>query len=198
MKKKSKQENPSVLPDQLKNMENDFDQFNIYSADYEKDFNVDYTNMDVLLGIINPLKYKKEQDTGNSELNSDMKILLNALHDLEECLIKAGPELKIRMSDFGIPEVKQCIQTRNFALLKENLAVVTKNIDTTVTTLVEYGFSAELRQKIANVNIDNYLLESTNREALQESDNLWSKLVIDKNNKRSGVFKSKSVKEKQS
>lgn len=187
----------SNISDQLKNIETDFDQFNIYSTDYDKSFDVDYTNMDEFLGIINPLKYKQENIPASSELSNELKNLLDALHGLEACLIKAGPELKIRLSAFGIPEVKACIQARDFSILKEKLELVIKNIDMSITTLVEYGFNAELRKRIAEVNIDNYLMETSNREALKDSDTLWNKLVIDGSNKRTGIFKSSSETKKQ-
>lgn len=186
--------NPEI-PKELENIETDFNQFNIYSTDYEKDFEVDYTNMDVLLGIINPLKYKSDLESSSTELNDELKTLINALHELEACLIKAGPETKIRMSAFGIPEVKQCIQARDYSRLKEKLELVIRNIDSSITTLVEYGFHSGIRASIVNVNIDNYLVESSDRNALAGSDTLWTKLVIDENSKRTSVFKTNTSKE---
>lgn len=198
MKDKSKLTANNEVPPELKNIETDFDHFNIYSTDYDKEFDVDYTNMNVLLGIVNPLKYKNDVSGSSSELDEELKTLVNSLHELEECLIKAGPESKIRMSAFGIPEVKACIQAREFGRLKEKLEVVLKNIDTSITSLVEYGFHSGIRGVIVNVNIDKYLDESSDRNALAGSDTLWTKLVINENDKRTSVFKTNTSKDNQS
>ena len=195
MANNSKSNTNSGIPQELENMESDFDQFNVYSTDYEKEFKVDYTNMNVLLGIVNPLNFKKNEEVNSTELNDELKALVNALHELEACLIKAGPETKIRMSAFGIPEVKACIQARDFAGLKEKLELVIKNVDTSIITLVEYGFHSGIRAKIANVNIDDYLEDSANRNALAGSDTLWTKLVGKDGNTRTSVFKTSTIKE---